>query len=226
MPLRIESAIAAAPTAGIPAGERAGVRSPKLTTVREAHDTDEQLMLRYGRGEAQAFEHLYQRHRAPLWRFVARNLRDEAITADVFQEIWARVVAHRARYEPRAKFTTWLYRIAHHCCVDHWRSSARRQRRELPGADELVDSVADPDAATPLELVDDEQSAARLRAAVATLPDEQREAFLLYAEAGLALAEIGEATGVGTETAKSRLRYAVAKLRRALAPPEPGVETS
>jgi RNA polymerase sigma-70 factor (ECF subfamily) len=189
----------------------------KLAGVKVDSPDDARLMLRYGAGDATAFEELYSRHRAPLWRFVLRNLHDEAATADVFQDIWTRVIAHRERYTATAKFTTWLYRIAHNCCVDHWRRSGRAARREHPAGDDVLVSMADHDAPTPDEDAQSDERAAMLLAALRVLPEEQRTAFLMYVEGGLALPEIAAATGVGVETAKSRLRYAVARLRGAVA---------
>lgn len=186
----------------------------KLASVENADD-DAKLMLRYAAGDARAFDLLYARHRAPLWRYVARQLAGASAAADVFQETWSRVIAHRSRYAPDAPFGTWLYRIAHNCCVDHWRAQGRRAQREVQAADEVIESWGDP-AAGPLEdaLADDDGR--RLEAALARLPAEQRGAFLLHVQAGLSVEQIGAATGVGTETAKSRLRYAVARLKRVL----------
>lgn len=190
--------------------------STKLDRVSRERPDDGQLMLRYGAGDVTAFEELYARHRGPLWRFVLRNLRDETVTADVFQEIWARVIAHRHRYVPTAKFTTWLYRIAHNCCVDHWRRTNRALRLEHPASDDVIVSIADEQLPGPAVEAENAGRAQALLAAVGRLPEEQRTAFLMYVEAGLGLAEIAAATGVGVETAKSRLRYASARLRTAL----------
>jgi RNA polymerase sigma-70 factor (ECF subfamily) len=201
------------------------VTDPKLVAVAIHAPTDEDLMLSYAGGDAAAFEQLYARHRAPLWRFVLRNLRDQTQTADTFQEIWTRVITHRVSYAPRAKFTTWLYRIAHNCCVDHWRRNARKLRREYDCDDETIDALPDDASAGPAELAEQAEAAQALQAAIADLPDEQRAAFLMYVEGGLALPEIAAATGVGAETAKSRLRYATAKLKEALATRMPGGET-
>jgi RNA polymerase sigma-70 factor (ECF subfamily) len=185
---------------------------------------DGQLMGRYADGDVAAFDALYARHRLPLWRFLRRLLGDEASTADVFQETWSRVVAAADRYRPAAPFAAWLYRIAHHCCVDHWRRSGRRARREVAADDAWLASLPDGEGAEPVDLAMQEQSFEALASAVDRLPDEQRAVFLMYADAGLSLAEIATATGVGPETAKSRLRYATAKLRRALAS-RPGGDT-
>jgi RNA polymerase sigma-70 factor (ECF subfamily) len=178
-------------------------------------DADAQLMLRYAAGDARAFDDLYANHRSGLWRFIRRSVLDAAATDDVFQECWSRVIAHRENYRPEARFATWLYRIAHNCCMDHWRRSGRRSARE--SLDEAaVAAAADGASAEPLAAALAGERGERLAAALAELPVEQRAAFLLYVEGGLGVAEIAEATGVNPETAKSRLRYAVAKLRQSL----------
>jgi len=178
-------------------------------------DADAQLMLRYAAGDARAFDELYERNRAGLWRFIRRLVRDAAATDDVFQECWARVIGSRGRYRPSARFTTWLYRIAHNCCMDHWRKSGRRAAHEAAD-DDAIAAAADPPASRPQAIAVAGEARVRLAAALARLPEEQRVAFLLYVEGGLSVAEIAEQTGAGAETAKSRLRYAVARLKEAL----------
>ncbi|MGQ0383875.1 MAG: sigma-70 family RNA polymerase sigma factor [Gammaproteobacteria bacterium] len=186
----------------------------------EAGDADAQLMLRYAGGDARAFDLLYANQRLALWRYIRRTVGDDAATDDVFQECWSRVIANRARYRPEARFATWLYRIAHNCCMDFWRRSGRRGARET--ADDEAVAAASAPAPGPLQSALAQESGARLAAALAELPDEQKGAFLLYVEGGLSVAEIGEATGVNAETAKSRLRYAVAKLKEKLGADAPG----
>jgi RNA polymerase sigma-70 factor (ECF subfamily) len=170
-------------------------------------------MLRYAAGDARAFDELYANHRSGLWRFIRRSVVDAAATDDVFQECWSRVIAHRDNYRPEARFATWLYRIAHNCCMDHWRKSGRRAARETLD-EEAVAAAAGEAGAGPLAATLSDERRERLSAALAELPAEQRSAFLLYVEGGLGVAEIAETTGVNPETAKSRLRYAVAKLRQ------------
>jgi len=181
----------------------------------EERDADAQLMLRYAAGDARAFEELYERHRGALWRFIQRLVRDAAATDDVFQECWSRVIGSRERYRPTARFTTWLYRIAHNCCMDHWRKSGRRAAHETTD-DDAIAATADVPASGPFAVVAAGEAGQRLAAALGGLPEEQRVAFLLYVEGGLSVAEIAEQTGAGAETAKSRLRYAVARLKEAL----------
>ena len=178
-------------------------------------DADAQLMLRYAAGDARAFDELYATHRGGLWRFIRRSVRDAAATDDVFQDCWSRVIAHRENYRPEARFATWLYRIAHNCCVDYWRRSGRREAREAADEAAMLAAADDP-AAEPLESALAGEARERLFGAIDRLPEEQRSTFLLYVEGGLSVAEIGEAMGVGAETAKSRLRYAVARLKQAL----------
>jgi RNA polymerase sigma-70 factor (ECF subfamily) len=187
-----------------------------LRGVDASTPDDGQLMCRYADGDVAAFDTLYERHRVPLWRFLRRLLADESVTADVFQDSWARVVAAADRYRPTAPFAAWLYRIAHNCCVDHWRRAGRLAQREVAAEDEWLAAMPDCDHPGPAALAMRQQSMESLSRALDQLPDEQRTAFLMYAEAGLSLAEIASATGVGPETAKSRLRYATARLRRAL----------
>ena len=178
-------------------------------------DADAQLMLRYAAGDARAFDELYAAHRGALWRFIRRSVRDTAATDDVFQECWSRVIANRERYRPEARFATWLYRIAHNCCMDHWRRSGRRDRRESIDEDALA-IAADESSPGPVDTVLAGEAGERLAAALEQLPAEQRAAFLLYVEGGLSVTDIGEVTGVNPETAKSRLRYAVARLKEML----------
>src|SRR5687767_15867126 len=115
-------------------------------------DADAQLMLRYAAGDARAFDALYDGHRRALWRFIRRSVPDAAATDDVFQECWSRVIANRERYRPEARFATWLYRIAHNCCMDHWRKSGRRDRRETMDGDAVI-AAADDSSAEPLDAV-------------------------------------------------------------------------
>jgi RNA polymerase sigma-70 factor (ECF subfamily) len=169
---------------------------------------DEELMLAYREGDAGAFETLYKRHRGALYRFIVRSLRERGTAEELFQEAWIRVIEARGRYAPSARFTTWLYTIAHNLLVDHWR------RKGLT----LVELDADTAVAAdnPARQAEAREALARLMHALEDLPHAQREAFLLHEEAGLTVAEIAAVTGAGEEAAKSRLRYAMAKLKAAV----------
>ncbi len=184
-------------------------------TQNEKED-DADLMLRYAHGEARAFDLLYARHKGPLYRYLLRQCRDRAVADDLFQDVWDRVIRSRKHYQIRAKFATFLYRIAHNCAVDQFRSRARRRDDQSDPVEDSADTLAAPDAERPDRQLADAQFRDAFQRAMDTLPDEQRAVFLLYEESGLALDEIAEITGVGMETAKSRLRYAVSKLRKTL----------
>lgn len=172
-------------------------------------------MLGYRSGDASAFEVLYDRHKGALYRYLLRQCRVAAVAEELLQDVWLNLVRARERYEVKAKFTTYLYRLAHNRLIDYY----RRQSSGLPMSyqdgstfDEIPDS-AQPAAETRLDL---KRQAARLKELIAGLPEAQREAFLLREETGLSVEQIAEVTDVNPETAKSRLRYAVARLRQAL----------
>jgi RNA polymerase sigma-70 factor (ECF subfamily) len=184
----------------------------------EPLDEDAQLMSRYRDGDAGAFTALYARHKGPLYRYLLRQVRNAGAAADLFQEVWSRLIANRARYEARAKFATYLFHIAHNCTIDFF-----RRDRAMSRAARSEDADAPPEAEVPeyqrpdgIAEYAEQQSA--LLAALGALPQEQREAFLLHEETGLTIEEIARVTQVGLETAKSRLRYAVRKLKKALLP--------
>ncbi|MBI3375875.1 MAG: RNA polymerase sigma factor [Betaproteobacteria bacterium] len=175
--------------------------------------SDEQLMLDYAGGDAAAFEVLYRKHRGGLFRYVVRSVREQRLAEELFQEVWLKVIEARARYAPQAKFTTWLYAIAHNRLIDHFRASGLRS------VEMMMDELPDPPARAgeqPEQKAEVREQGARLIAALEAMPIVQREAFLLHEEAGLSVPEIAEVTGTEVEATKSRLRYAVAKLREAL----------
>ncbi|MEP7247597.1 MAG: RNA polymerase sigma factor [Gammaproteobacteria bacterium] len=197
-------------------------RAGATRRVRAMTDVDDgELMLRYAGGDLRAFETLYRRHRNALYRYLTRHTRDPEMANDLFQEVWSKVIASRSRYEPRAKFSTFLYRIAHNCFIDHCRrSSSRADRMKVDAEDfDLENVLPAPASDRPDARAEHAETVARYKAALAALPPDQRDAFLLYEESGLTLEEVGNITGVSMETAKSRLRYALTKLRAAMSPP-------
>jgi len=180
-----------------------------------AATTDEDLMLAYAAGDAAAFDALYTRHKGGVYRYLLRQCRQGGVADELFQDVWMNLIRARASYAPTAKFTTWLYRLAHNRLIDHYRASGHLT---LVSADdeaheETVAALPGARGDDPRVRAENRELGERLRAAVAALPPAQREAFLLQQEGGLSLAEIAAVTGVGTETVKSRLRYALAKLR-------------
>lgn len=191
----------------------AHARGLRLVGVDTTDASDEDLMRAYAAGDAGAFETLYGRHRLKLYRYLLRRLRDNALADELFQDVWQRVIAARAGWVPDAGFATWLYTIAHHRLGDHWR--ALKHRPTAPeDADLRTARLADPD--TPERVLSEFERRRELQLALDALPEEQREVLLLRLEQELTLEEIGDVTGVGRETVKSRLRYAMDKLRARL----------
>jgi RNA polymerase sigma-70 factor (ECF subfamily) len=185
-------------------------------------DSDESLMLRYRDGEVRAFELLVTRHRKPVFNFILRFVRDPAQAEDVTQETFLRLIKGADAYQRQAKFTTWLYTIARNLCIDAARRGKHRKAASLDapmgdddGSASLLDLVPDGAAGVDRQ-AQSRELAVRMRAAIEALPDEQREIFLLREVADLQFNEIAAVVGCPENTVKSRMRYALEKLREAL----------
>ncbi len=182
-----------------------------------ADSRDEELMLGYCAGDAAAFDLLYQRHRGGLYRYLMRQCRQGAVAEELFQDVWMNLIRARDAYTPSARFATYLYRLAHNRLIDHYRKHAGRAMLSYDDDTGLqLDDPPAPRDAEPDAAYDLKQKARALLELIEALPEAQREAFLLQQEAGLSVEEIAAATGVTRETAKSRLRYALAKLRQGM----------
>lgn len=169
---------------------------------------DEALMKAYANGDMEAFRVLYDRHRGPLYRYILRQAGDPATANDLYQGSWEKIIRARNSYRATAPFRAWLFRIAHNHVMDYF-------RRSRPVSELQTESVAT-DNPGPEQSLQNENRECDLREAIEQLPPEQKDTLLLKLEAGLDLHAIAELTGVSSETAKSRLRYAVAKLKRTL----------
>jgi len=187
--------------------------------ANQAADADESLMLRYQSGDAGAFDLLYARHRGGLFRFITRQCHSSAHAEELFQEVWMSLIQARDRYKVEAQFRTWLFTIAHNKLMDYFRRHRHAEVKLFEredGEEPLLNLVVGSRVDEPeVKAMSGEQGAAILRA-LAALPAPQREAFLLYEEGGLTIDEIAAAAGISFEAAKSRLRYALAKLRAGL----------
>lgn len=170
--------------------------------------SDEKLMHRYAKGDAKAFDQLYARHRSPLYRYFIRQVKNPATANDLYQGAWEKIIKARDRYRPSATFSVWMYAIAHNHLVDYYRGLR-------PGGSVEAEVLPDHNPGPDQGAIDGEQSV-QLRAGITALPEEQRTTLLLKLETGLKMEEIASVTGVSTETVKSRLRYAVNKLKRSL----------
>lgn len=191
----------------------------KLREPMSDDQTDEKLMLRYQNGENEAFDVLFQRYNAPLFRYIARQSRQMAIAEEIFQDVWMSLVRARQQYahSDKNKFSTYLYRIAHNRIVDYFRNQNIRDNVFCELSEDSWDNTKAAVQYQPDVKLDTQKKIDRLLKIVAQLPDNQREAFLLKEESGLSVQEIADITGVNRETAKSRLRYAFARLRHGMA---------
>jgi len=179
--------------------------------------SDEQLMQHYGRGKVHAFELLYARHKDPLYRYFARQCRHSMAAEELCQEVWLGIIKARQRYQVTAKFTTYLYTMAHNRLVDYY----RKHHKDIPVSYQT--DAEDPTQLIPTQCTDhpdyqcdQTQQQQRLQDLIMALPEAQREVFLLKEETGLALEHIAHMLGINQETTKSRLRYAMKKLRAGL----------
>jgi RNA polymerase sigma-70 factor (ECF subfamily) len=185
--------------------------------------TDEELLEAYKHGDTAAFRIIVERHNKPIYRFCLRSLGNPEAAADAAQEVFLRVVKNAPRWERKAKFTTWMYTIARNFLIDEARKARFRKHdslnekvgRDEEGGEEKLDRVASDDVASD-RLADGKRIRAVVDEALLELPVEQREVFCLRQYQGLAFKEIAAAVGVGENTVKSRMRYALQSLQKAL----------
>jgi RNA polymerase sigma-70 factor (ECF subfamily) len=181
-------------------------------------DGDESLVLRYQRGDVAAFEALVDRHRPGVYRFLARFLHDRARAEDLTQECWVRFIGAAPRWSARAPFRVWLYAVARNLAADEARRMAHRRHESLDdSARSAPFAELTAPGRTPEQAALDLLLQPVLQQAIAALPAEQREVFLLRECEGVPFAEIAEITGAPVPTVKSRMRYALEALRRRLA---------
>jgi RNA polymerase sigma factor (sigma-70 family) len=193
------------------------MRGLDLALMEPEPADDADLLRAHGAGDPHAFARLYDRYDRSSFQFIRRLLGAAHVDAveDLHQETWVTVSRSAGAFDPaRGNFPAWLFTVARHKVFDHF----RRQKVAVLGSgrEDAAMTIPDP-GPTPLDAVQSREAAQRLVAAVEALPLEQRGAFIMFADGGLSLGEIAAATGVAVETAKSRLRYARARLRQALA---------
>lgn len=186
--------------------------------------TDEELLDRFGAGDAAAFGTLLQRYRGPLYNFVVRTVRDVDMATDLVQDIFTRVIHRSDGFQRNAKFSTWIYAVARNLCIDHLRRMKHRRHASLDAplsegngqSTAWVERLANgqPDVERQASTSD---LRARIADAVQNLPDEQREVFLLRELQQMPFADIALVVGATENTVKSRMRYALERLQEALA---------
>lgn len=189
-----------------------------MAAVREP--SDEELLHAYAVGDVGAFESLFKRYRTPLFNFLLRRLGERGRAEELYQDTWTKVIERCDEFRGDSKFSTWLYTIARNGCIDHQRKMKFRRHASLDevepgGAHSKVEGVANP-GPTPDQLAGGVTLRDRIGHAVAELPDDQREVFLLRQLQGLGFKEIAEVVGVPVNTVKSRMRYALERLQHGL----------
>ncbi|MBR9726551.1 sigma-70 family RNA polymerase sigma factor [Shewanella intestini] len=174
-------------------------------------------MLAYQAGNIMAFEQLYQKHKAPLYRFFVRQLSDQQLAQDLYQDTWSKVIKATAQYQVKAKFTTWLYKIAHNLIIDHVRAVKPLDLAAKSDNETELVNVAAPFQRAPEQLMQQQQQQQDMQRCIAKLPAVQKEALLLNIELGLTAANISEIAGVTLEATKSRIRYAYQNIKACIA---------
>ena len=176
--------------------------------------SDEELMLAYAGGDMAAFQTLYKKHKGSLYRYFIRQIPDRTLAEDLYQELWNRIINASASYKVTAKWTTWVYTMAHNLVIDHVRALKPVDSIEDEGTLETqMDSFGGND---PEHHQANEQLAAQLKHCMQKLPQAQQEVFLLNEETGMSLKSISEVVSISLEAAKSRLRYARSQLQNCL----------
>ena len=179
-------------------------------------DEDVRLMLALRDGDERAFDALFERWAARVLRFVERMVGEPSVAEELVQETFVRVWRARERYVPEARFSTWLFTIAGNVARNELRRPFRRAPHEsVDGADE-GGSLALAREDSPLdELVDARRTGAELEAALAALPERQREALWLRAVEGLSYAEVADALATSEQSVKALIHRARVALARA-----------
>lgn len=189
--------------------------APMSVATASDADSDEALMLAYAAGQQAAFATLYQRYKGSLLRYLLRMVKQQAVAEDLFQECWNRLIQARQRYVANARFSSWLFQIGHRLALDWIRRDPTHKSESI---DERVIEFPHGGELPPDEQLVSAEGRQRLFSAIEALPEDQRAALLLKADGELSLEEIAQIQQTGRETVKSRLRYALAKLKEALRP--------
>jgi RNA polymerase sigma-70 factor (ECF subfamily) len=194
-----------------------------VSTGRNPDLPDEELLDRFRRGEARAFEELMRRHRTPIYNFILRSVRNPATAEEILQDAWLRILQGIGDFQRASKFTTWAYTVARNLCIDHARKASLRRHPSLDQAPSngddgpsLGEVLPDTRAAVDRTAIGKELQV-RLLQSIEALPPDQREVFLMREYSNLPFKEIAEIVGAPENTVKSRMRYALERLQESLA---------
>lgn len=188
-----------------------GVTQSRFHNSQYEDVSDEELMVNYSLGDIDAFDELYHRNKGGLYRYFLRQTRQVALAEEFAHEVWLRVINARNSYLPKAKFTTYLFQIAHNCLVDHFRKQSSSQ--EVDCDEQVINSIPANDDFDPAAVADNSQVQQTFMKLIQALPAEQREVFILKEEANLSIEDIANVITENPETVKSRMRYAMQKLK-------------
>ncbi len=204
-------------------------QSAALTTLDD-NVSDEALMLLCQKGRQEALDILYQRHYKPVFLFILRIIQDRDLAEDLIQETFIRIYNNRDSWQPRSKFTSWMYRIARNICIDekrrYWNRRVQMDSQITPRGNghsnagyenSILDRVEDTSADAHTQFVKklDEEI---IKKAINQLSPEQREVIILNKYQGLSYMEISEILGATPESIKQRAYRAHLKLRQILKP--------
>ena len=184
-----------------------------------ALDYDAELMLRVKDGDEASFGLLLDKYRASVSRFLYRMVQDQAVSEELAQEVFLRVYKSRETYEPTAKFTTWLFRIATHLALNWLRDEKNeraQERLDQSNEDGPVREVADRAASVEQQMLH-EVKVEEVRRAVAALPDKQRAAVLMHKYEEMEYSQIAKVLSCSESAVKSLLFRAYETLRVRLA---------
>ncbi len=185
---------------------------------------DEQLIQFYQKGDSEAFELLYARYKSAIYHYFFRQVHSKDTADELHQDVWLNIIKSSSRFTQQSSFKTWLYKIAHNRLVDHYRQSSRQPlylvktdtqngvSDEKIEIEKAIESSA-LESNEPEMTIQEQQVSHLLLQGINDLPEEQREVFLLHEKSGLTLQEIALVTDSSFESTKSRLRYAIKKLR-------------
>ena len=185
---------------------------------------DEELLRRFNDGAAEAFEVLLARYERPLFNFILRHVSERTRAEEILQDAFLRVIERSKEFKGESKFSTWLYTIARNLCIDESRKMVFRRHKSLDaqlGGDDgegpaLVERTAGSGPAVDRAAIARELKP-QIAEAIAALPEEQREVFLMREIQNMPFKDIATIVGVPENTVKSRMRYALERLQEALA---------
>ncbi len=183
--------------------------------------TDEQLVRWYNKGNIDAFEQLYARYKNAIYQYLFRQVESDGVADELHQDVWLKVIKSSSQFNQQSSFKTWLFKIAHNRLVDYYRQTNKQTLNLVQKTS--VDKELKQDIGIEINLKDEPEMAMQTQQlkitildAIASLPAEQKEVFLLHENSGLTVETIAHITHNSYESTKSRLRYAIKKLRQFL----------